>query len=459
MSNIIYLVSIIIIISVEAVLATDVEYDDGYDSMRPHKHVKPNENTVSNQVREIMEHYKQVEPIGLPGAPIPDPLPIPDMKHSRPIATLLLKNSTMNGLSKFKIEQLYSNLASMQVEVVLKYAKLEILGNYTLKGWFSLSSGGFNVTLTDVYLECIAELEVARMGNLQATDISVDIGVKDIVLDFKRLGFLGTVFQGMINTVGPFVFDSVKPFILSEVNTNMRGDINKNLRLLKQTFPNSMPPIDLALAAARKLVKEHGYDPYRINDYKYSPGLFSIELSDIYISGLATFHRLGNMSITVSNNSILLGVHLSTRRLHGSCTWELSLAGLVSDYGFTSFSIEYLEVNTKINQSLNVRNSPKLNELQLSIGNIQLRMNGLGTLDYILELLANVVPNILRYQILDAVEGLLLRRIQDTLDLVDIEKEIEAHLSKLDDMRNTEPLPVQPEIPPLEDEHYDDIEF
>uniref|UniRef100_A0A224XSP7 Putative hemolymph juvenile hormone binding protein n=1 Tax=Panstrongylus lignarius TaxID=156445 RepID=A0A224XSP7_9HEMI len=75
---------------------------------------------------------------------------------------------------------------------------------------------------------------------------------------FNRL----KLFAGMINTVGTFVFDSIKPFILSEVNTNMRNDINKGLRTLKQTFPNSMPPIDLALAAARKLVREYGYDPY-----------------------------------------------------------------------------------------------------------------------------------------------------------------------------------------------------
>lgn len=67
----------------------------------------------------------------------------------------------------------------------------------------------------------------------------------------------------MINAVGSLVFDSIKPLILSEVNTNMRSDINKNLRTLKQTFPNSLPPIDLALAAARRMIRENGFDPYR----------------------------------------------------------------------------------------------------------------------------------------------------------------------------------------------------
>ncbi|XP_073999227.1 uncharacterized protein isoform X2 [Rhodnius prolixus] len=418
-------------------------------------------NSISHQVREIIEHYKQVEPVGLPGAPIPEPLPIPDMKHSTTVATLMLKNASMNGLSKFKVEHLYSNLASMQVEVSLKYAKLEVLGNYILSTWLSRSSGTFNVTLTEVYLEGIALLDVARQGNLEATDISLDISVNDIALDFKNLGFLGTVFQGMINAVGSLVFDSIKPLILSEVNTNMRSDINKNLRTLKQTFPNSLPPIDLALAAARRMIRENGFDPYRLEDYKYNPGIFSVELNNIYVSGLASFYRLGNLTISVANNSLLLGVHLSTRRLHGSCSWELSLGGLLSNYGSTSFSVDYLEVNTKINQSLNVRNPPKLIELQLSLGNIQLRMNGLGTLDYVLELLANVVPNLLRYQLLDAIEGLLLRRIQDTLDLVDIEKEIESHLSELDDMTNPNPPEddMDLKVNSLGVEYYDDIVF
>ena len=37
---------------------------------------------LSDQVREILEHYKQEDPVGIPGAPIPDPMPIPDMRHS-----------------------------------------------------------------------------------------------------------------------------------------------------------------------------------------------------------------------------------------------------------------------------------------------------------------------------------------------------------------------------------------
>lgn len=62
-----------------------------------------------------MEHWKQPDPVGIPGAPIPDPMPIPDLRHAKSLATLVLKNATVRGLSQFRVDQLYSDLAVMQV--------------------------------------------------------------------------------------------------------------------------------------------------------------------------------------------------------------------------------------------------------------------------------------------------------------------------------------------------------
>ena len=70
---------------------------------------------LSNKIRQVIEHYKQVDPVGMPGAPVSDPMPIPDMKHSRHLSTLVLKNASVHGLSKFRVDHLFSNLAYMQV--------------------------------------------------------------------------------------------------------------------------------------------------------------------------------------------------------------------------------------------------------------------------------------------------------------------------------------------------------
>jgi hypothetical protein len=73
--------------------------------------------------------------------------------------------------------------------------KLEVLGNYTMSSWFSRSSGPFNVTLSNVYIEGLAKLEVERGGQLQAQNIDMDISFRDIAMNFENLGFLGSLFQ------------------------------------------------------------------------------------------------------------------------------------------------------------------------------------------------------------------------------------------------------------------------
>lgn len=73
----------------------------------------------------------------------------------------------------------------------------------------------------------------------------------------------------------------------------------------------------------------------------------------------------------------------------------------------------------------------------------------------------SLISLMIEFQLLDAIEGLLLRRIQDTLDLVDIEKEIESHLSELDDMTNPNPPEddMDLKVNSLGVEYYDDIVF
>ncbi|BES90986.1 Haemolymph juvenile hormone Hypothetical protein protein (JHBP) [Nesidiocoris tenuis] len=399
------------------------------------------QTSISKHVIEVMEHWKQPDPVGIPGAPIPDPMPIPDLRHAKSLATLVLKNATVRGLSQFRVDQLYSDLAVMQVEIALKYTKLEVIGNYTLTSWLSKSSGGFNVTIAGVYLEGVALLEVNRGGHLEASDINMDISFDDIRLDFKNLGFLGSVFQGMINTVGTFVFDSIKPFILTTVNTNVRGDINKSLKTVKKTFPNSIPPLDLGIAELRKYIRENGYDPYQLKDYTYSAGIFSFDAREIWLFGLASFYRVGNITIAMANNTVTLGLQVASKRLKGKSDYEISLGGLLSRTGKTSFSVEYIEMDAKVNQSLNVRKTPKLEELRISVGNIQLRSDGLGTMDYVLELVANILPNILRYQITDALEGLMKQRLQDNLNLIDIEGEIKSYLKELESITDSDADP------------------
>jgi len=235
--------------------------------------------------------------------------------------------------------------------------------------------------------------------------------------------------------VGTFLFDSIKPYILSEVNTNVRGDVNKHIRSLPQRFPNSISPLDMALAEGRRHVRDMGYDPYHLPDYNYTVGIIRVDLTHSWVSGISSFYRFGNVTVTMKDNIIYVGVHVGTQRLLGRTLWELQVGGLLSQAGSTSFTVEHIHVKTEASQPLDTRKRPTLRDLDIDVGNIQVRMDGAGTLDYVIELVVNVLPNLLRYQIVNAVEGPIKSRVQEIMDSTDIEKIIEQKLPELDTIK------------------------
>lgn len=83
---------------------------------------------------------------------------------------------------------------------------------------------------------------------------------------------------------------------------------------------------------------------------------------------------------------------------------------------------------------------PNIDDIQVELGNIQIRFDGLGTVDYVVELAVNVIPNLLRYQIMDALEKPIKLKIQEALDQVNVERIIKENAKKLDSGKGLEGL-------------------
>ncbi|GLV40736.1 uncharacterized protein CBL_13762 [Carabus blaptoides fortunei] len=241
---------------------------------------KEGENKMSKHILEIIEHYKQEDPIGVPGVPIPEPLDIPPLRQSLPVGTMNFKNVKLYGLSKFRIDHIASDLAAMQVKAGLRIKTLDVYGNYTLSSWISKYQGPFTVKLSNVYVE---------------------------------------------------------------------------------------------------------------------------------------------------------GVDVGTQKLEGKSHWEIAVGGgMISRAGTLSFTIDYFNVQIVLSQTLDTRNHPVLEDIQLEMGNIQVRCNGAGTVDYLIEFGVNVFPNLLRYQIMDAIESPIKKYIQDQLNRVNVEEIIKEKLPELE---------------------------
>ncbi|XP_068087185.1 uncharacterized protein [Anabrus simplex] len=359
---------------------------------------------------------------------------IPDMKQSFSMATMTFKKVKVYGLSKFRIEYVRSDLAALQVTVAVRIDRLDIKGDYTMSALWSRTKGGFDVVLIDVFVEGVAMLTVQRNGQLQAQEINMDITFSDITMEFENLGFLGSLFQGIINSVGTFLFDSIKPFILKEVNENIRGDVNKNVASIPNRFPNSISPFDMLLSEGRKMVRDMGYDPYSVPDYNYTTRLFNVYLRHVWLTGMSSFYRVGNVTVVMEDNILYASAHVGTQVLTGKCQWEVNFGGLLSRAGTSSFTVDYIHVLAVISQPLNTKKRPKLEDLDLKLGNIQARIDGAGTLDYVVEFVINVLPNLLRYQIVNAIEGPLKAKVQKVLDDVNVEEIIKERLPEIEQM-------------------------
>lgn len=94
-------------------LSADIDYENT-NSIDDHN-VQVTENRLAAQLYAVLEHYKQEDPVGFPGAPIPDPMDVPDMKKSLGMATLTMMKVKAHGLSKFRIANINADLKAMKV--------------------------------------------------------------------------------------------------------------------------------------------------------------------------------------------------------------------------------------------------------------------------------------------------------------------------------------------------------
>lgn len=300
---------------------------------------------------------------------------------------------------------------------------------YTLVSPFSKANGPFVVILQKVLVKGTATLAVQRDGRLLTDRIKLDATFADMSMDFQNLGFLGSVFQGIVNSAPNLVFDAIKPFMLQELDTKLRESIDQKIVSMMgdKLLPNSISPLDMAIAEGRKMVREKGYDPYRLPDYNRTMGVFGMQLVNTWINGVSSFYRVGDVVASMENNTVFMLVTVGTQQIAGGGQWEVN-GGLMSRVGHIQFTVQHIKLTVAISQPLDTTKRAQINDLQIDLGNIQVRCDGAGTLDYIMEFAVNVLPNLLRYQIMDAVENPIKTRAQEIFNTIDIEQAIKLFI-------------------------------
>ncbi|XP_058455466.1 uncharacterized protein LOC131432905 [Malaya genurostris] len=384
---------------------------------------------LSAQLHQIVEFYKQPDPVGLPIGPTLDPMPIPPIKHSFALSTMHMRDVLTHGLSKLRIRLFEVELSQMRVRAEVKVDELLINGSYTLTSLLQSSSGPFSVQLTEVVTAANVSLVVNTDGMLQTQDIELDFGLEAMSSDFQNLGFMGRIFQRLVNSAPNMILDMIKPFMLREAYTKIQKGMDDYFEELNDkkgmVFVNSISPLDFLIAEIRMSLRRKHFDPYELPDYKTGIGIFGVKLSNSMLKGLTGFHRIGNVGFTISNKTADLEVQAGTGRLEGATQWETSP---FSRSGSLHFTVEYVRVIILFQQPLDLRRKPSLKDLQLEVGNIQIHSSGIGTLDYLVEAAVNILPNLVRYQIVDAIEGPLKARIREKFECMNMEQLVKRHV-------------------------------
>lgn len=188
-----------------------------------------------------------------------------------------------------------------------------VKGNYTLSSFFTSASGPFTITLKNVVATGNATVSVERDGRVRTQEIAMDITFTDMAMDFQNLGFMGSIFQSFVNNAPNLVFDTMKPFMLKEAYTKLRGEIDTNIDKLmgNRSLPNSISPLDMAIGELRRKTREKGYDPLIAPNYNHSVGMFSIKLTNTWITGASSFYRVGDIVIGMDNNTLSVGKYIN----------------------------------------------------------------------------------------------------------------------------------------------------
>nr|XP_029720585.1 uncharacterized protein LOC115262321 [Aedes albopictus] len=387
---------------------------------------------LSSQLFHVIEFYKQPDPVGLPAmVSIPDPLSIPPFRQSVAFTAMEMRDLMTYGLSRLRVRLFEAELSSMALRVELTMDELMVNGSYAINMG---SSGPFWLKMKNVRTLGNVSLGVDREGILRAQDIELDIGIEDMAMDFQNLGWFGRVFQGLVNAAPNMVFDMVKPYMLKEVHAKLQDEIDSQIERQVDdrgiVLANSIAPLDLFVSKARWLLRTKGYDPYVIPDYRNSLSIFSLLLSNTQLRGLSNFFRSGELEIAVQNNTMSCTVQVGTGRIEGSTRWQLSVVrDVLSRSGAIFFSVEFIQLSIKVSQPLDLRKKPFLMDFQLELGNIQIFSSGAGSMDYLLESGVNILPNLLRSQVANAIEKPLRVRIQEKLECINVEQFVKRHVA------------------------------
>lgn len=314
----------------------------------------------------------------------------------------------LTGLKSFFIETIELNVGSLDFNVTARIPNLLLTGQYKLKGKIAVlpvsGNGSFYMNFTDVLVTCVTGFTI-ESGTIKASTVKLDTIPGEIDLQFEGLygGGAASAFSNTIlNVLSHSLFDGIKSNTLPSMERQMKEKINSKIKIINisRLSPTSDSLVDGWISRVQTMIKDKDYDPYPlVNETKsFSINLLgskiSCQLANGTIYGLSTLVRTGPIKVIYVNDTLLLEITMGLTGLTANFDWSLSIGSLEHRSGSLTFNVTNLSTFTRLVQPLVKGSSLELNDFSIvEFGHIWLDVDGLGTSDYILEIISNLALN------------------------------------------------------------------
>ncbi|XP_071530707.1 uncharacterized protein [Panulirus ornatus] len=383
--------------------------------------------TPERIVEEVVDYFSQRDPHGIPVLDVPEIIELPDRLTASQITLWDIK---VSGHSGIRLEYINVNLTTFSGVARISVPWVNVVGEYSWPGWWTTSQGATNITMAgiEVVMEIFLGVDVA--GILTVQKLQIVLNYEDLDLNFENLS---TQHSFMVGAADVFFGTFIQPLVVGTVQHKLMQKLNERLRarLAERPFPDSISPVDFAVAKVRGMLREKQLDPIMLGgkDVTLAWGV-SVQLKNFQVSGLATIHRTHEVSAQFIDNAIFITIQIGTQKVKGGTDWSMSAALLPAVGGHLDLEVESLAVTIEVKQPANIRSPPTLRKIDVQLGNVAVTSPGEGTMDYMVEAVVNVLPNALRNAIMDRLEPKIQQVIQNSLNGLDLYRIVMDQLAK-----------------------------
>lgn len=348
------------------------------------------------------------------------------------------KSLKMKGLKNLKIDSMKFDLEWMHLNVVMSIPRLRLDGEYNLSGKLAFvplrGFGDFWMKIRGLKFLSTASLNRTSNGKFQVSAIVLDLEADKIDMNFENLvgGNLGSsITNSVLNQLNHLLFDQMKYSLIDELRSGIQSRINYQLETLPDNFihESSSSLLDHLLDKVKSEIAKSGYDPYDLPDlmesFQQDLRIFNLHgdasLYNGTLYGLSTLVRTGHVIAHYEKDSVILEANLGFENLTANYDWKVNLMD-AGPAGSAEINVNSVDGYLKLRQPLKRGSKPILEEFKVKkIRNVWVDVTGLGTMDFLVEMVVNLISNVFKRSIADVISGPIQKILQKELDKVPLD--------------------------------------